>query len=746
MQSAFEKRPWLLPLILAVLTVLYLKPLIVPLTADSGLDSHDMLSMNYPLQELISKTVHSGQLPLWNPNEFIGHPISSNPQSALFYPVTWFLWVVGVVRGINLAMAFHAWLGAWGMAVLMRRFHASYVGSLLAGVIYSMSGLAAARFYAGHYVQFMTLSWIPWIIAAYHYALTHRTWRSVLPGIGALGIALLVGHTQILMYGGICLVVLWAYYIGSADDVLRAAWTASRLLVVMVIGGAILGAALVLPTLELAKSSVRSGTGTTFANTFAMPAPQLLSFALPGLFGDPKAPPSYTHYWGADFYEEFNAYAGLLPLLAIPLAFRWLRRDNWYFMALVVLGLVMSIGLEGALMPLFWNWIPGFTSFRGPSHSLILMVIGLAGLTAMLITALENSTVEERREALRPAVRLWLPIGTAACFAGAIFFAGWFASASHVEPMPQRALVISGALVEAGIILLGIWLALWLWQDNNNKALRWALPLTCLVVLLDAWHIGFQIITVNPIRDDVMWVGATNTIPAGADARLIAPFDRVNTHVDGYLNVNGYDPLVLDTYDKLQALNDVHDPTTPINMLLGVKYLIATQPYEKPNFTLIGITEGNIYYRREDTFPRTWIASKLVVEANDDAVRAQIAAGKQNMQETAYIDHAVDCPTVGGTASIADYKADLVEIKTSGNGGLLVLSDQYYPGWQATLDGQTVPIVRTDTLFRGVCVPAGDHTVRFDYRPQPLMIGLALSVLGWLAWAVLMILSRVNRK
>jgi uncharacterized membrane protein YfhO len=59
---------------------------------------------------------------------------------------------------------------------------------------------------------------------------------------------------------------------------------------------------------------------------------------------------------------------------------------------------------------------------------------------------------------------------------------------------------------------------------------------------------------------------------------------------------------------------------------------------------------------------------------------------------------------------------------------ILVLSDSWYPGWQATLNGQDVPIERANILFRAVAVPAGQHTVEFRFAPASVRRGLLLSV------------------
>ncbi len=174
---------------------------------------------------------------------------------------------------------------------------------------------------------------------------------------------------------------------------------------------------------------------------------------------------------------------------------------------------------------------------------------------------------------------------------------------------------------------------------------------------------------------------------------------------------------------------------------------MVTQPYNKPNFELIGIADGGIYYRRNDPFPRTWFAKGFSVEPDDSAVRQKIAQGKEANLTYAYVDRPVDCTTGdGGTASITEYRPDDVGIKTRGSGGLLVLTDQYYPGWQASIDGTPAPILRADTVFRAVCVPSGEHTVRFEFRPMALFVGMAISGFCWLGWLILLIRFRGRGK
>jgi uncharacterized membrane protein YfhO len=72
-----------------------------------------------------------------------------------------------------------------------------------------------------------------------------------------------------------------------------------------------------------------------------------------------------------------------------------------------------------------------------------------------------------------------------------------------------------------------------------------------------------------------------------------------------------------------------------------------------------------------------------------------------------------------------------VSVKTSSlRPTLLVLSENYYPGWRASLDGRTVDTLRVNYNLRGIVLPAGAHEVEFRYRPKSALVGLLISLLA----------------
>ena len=60
------------------------------------------------------------------------------------------------------------------------------------------------------------------------------------------------------------------------------------------------------------------------------------------------------------------------------------------------------------------------------------------------------------------------------------------------------------------------------------------------------------------------------------------------------------------------------------------------------------------------------------------------------------------------------------------------MSDTFYPGWEATVDGVRVPILRANRAMRGVPTDAGRHDIEMRYRPRTFIVGAAISLPAWL--------------
>jgi len=97
-----------------------------------------------------------------------------------------------------------------------------------------------------------------------------------------------------------------------------------------------------------------------------------------------------------------------------------------------------------------------------------------------------------------------------------------------------------------------------------------------------------------------------------------------------------------------------------------------------------------------------------------------------------------------GTAKIKDYSTNKISITANSTGdNLLFLSDSYYPGWQAYIDGNKTQIYRADFAFRAVLIPKGEHVVEFVYRPLSFTVGVLFAGVSLM---IILVLALVGKR
>ena len=73
--------------------------------------------------------------------------------------------------------------------------------------------------------------------------------------------------------------------------------------------------------------------------------------------------------------------------------------------------------------------------------------------------------------------------------------------------------------------------------------------------------------------------------------------------------------------------------------------------------------------------------------------------------------------------------------------GMVILTDTWFPGWSASVDGRAAKIEKAYGAFRGVVVEAGDHTIEMKYRPWSVFLGGALTALA----AIIALLAALSK-
>lgn len=149
--------------------------------------------------------------------------------------------------------------------------------------------------------------------------------------------------------------------------------------------------------------------------------------------------------------------------------------------------------------------------------------------------------------------------------------------------------------------------------------------------------------------------------------------------------------------------------------------------------------------------PRAWLAPLARIEADtwagSEAALVDLRAGNDvlHLPTDAPVPVSVAVQT---PATITAYSATRVVIQVSGNTApnYLILADSWYPGWQATVNGQPAPVYRANVLFRAVYVPGGDSEIVFTFVPTLWYAALAAGGGAWLLWLSVMLVIGVRQR
>lgn len=143
-------------------------------------------------------------------------------------------------------------------------------------------------------------------------------------------------------------------------------------------------------------------------------------------------------------------------------------------------------------------------------------------------------------------------------------------------------------------------------------------------------------------------------------------------------------------------------------------------------------------YENLAVLPRAFVASTAVVIPDDTAALAALAEPGFDPAAQVIFPEApplidISLPVAEQVVTVTAYSPEQVDLTAAGP-GYLVLTDAYYPGWQATVAGRPAPILRADVMFRAVYLPSGRHTVTFRFKPLSVTVGLWLSGLAAALW------------
>ena len=737
--TVWRRRTWLpdvlIPGLLALLTTGFFWRVVSGqnfMPADGG----DLGSFLYPTYSFIQDSLKVDVWPLWNPHIYSGVPFAAEVQSGILYPPHLLRFLLGpelVYRDMEMLAMLHIWWAGVTTYALVRGLGLRRGPAVFAAVAFMFSDVFIVHF--GNLNLIAVISWLPLALLGVHRTLLGGGIRWALGAGLALGIGSLVGHVQMTLYGLMTIglwVVLWAVL--TRDDI---HWRrlATALLVPTAITLGLL-APMLLPGLQMSALTDRAAWNYVQTVGFSLSPAQLIGLFMPGFFGRGPA-----FHWGLWPRVEVG-YIGVLTLLLALLGV-FMKRDRitWLMVGLAAISLAFSLGIYSIVHGWLTWLLPGLEQLRAPARFIFLFDLALAILAAQGLQALLESWTKDRRAAfdsvwrfMRTLLLIALAVGIPVIYAillltqmddPALFLRtsiSTIAIISFILPLAagmallyarRKEWVSTGVFVVLAIALLFIDLAsLGAYQDLSDTDPTANFHRQTIIDFLQADPEPHRIDTRTDIDD--LWQPDTALLQGLEDTSGVA------------------NPLTLSYY--VDYVQSVGGRTSDLYALLNVKYLLGRKDIvlesDAWELAFAGDPDLNVYLNRRFQ-PRAQVLGRAI--AVPDLAAAQNAVRQPGFQPSAEV------VIEGGQAQ--EYAAgrvtrenwgvnDAVVSTESAEPGTLLVSQVWYPGWEASIDGGPwEQVLRADGVWQAVQLSAGSHQVRLRFRSPAFILGLVIALL-----------------
>jgi len=662
-----------------------------------------------------------GGIPLWDPYVWAGQPLLGQAQPGTAYPLNWILFALPL-RSDGFI---HSWALEWYFVVmrlmamafcywLCRDQGCSRIASLLAGAIFALGG------YIGDTGWPQMVNGAVWLPLVFLFLLRagrgqNVTANAALSGM-FLGISWLSGHHQAPMFLSLAAAGAWLYYIFRTG---RLDWRFVKAAVIAMLFTALTGALQILPAYEYGHLA-RRWAGAPEALAWNQPVPYKVhekyvlrpSNLLGTVFPDVKTDA-----------DPFVGVAGVC-LALIGLAVCWRDWRVRLLAAVALGGLLYSLGNFSLFQGFLYGAVPDLDKARVVSAAVVVFEFGAAVLAAFGVDQLASpaSSPWPRR-----VLRGVLVFG----FASLALFQGLYFVNKSSFPGPETVMLTP-------FLALGVAAVLFATLRGSLTKTQGAV----LLVMIALLELGNNTGSVVQPRSDAGAMRWLNQMRGNGD---IADFLKKEP---GFPRATVADDLFVQNWGAMHGVEmwggQLAGLTANImsfefwkfqsRMLWGVNYTISSKPAEEGGTLVFTGASGLKVYKHADAFPRAWAVHELLRVPDRGAGNRMINERLSALRRIAFLlDSPPALQSCAGPDEVALQKhtRNIVVIRANmACTGMVVLSDTYFPGWHADIDGHSAAIYEVNEAMRGVVVPAGMHNLTLRYRPASVIWGALFTLLG----------------
>lgn len=783
---------WLPATLFAVLTIGLFREFIV---SNGMLFGTDVTALGYFARKFYADFVRTHHaFPLWNPFLFGGLPFVDAMHGDIFYPTTVLKFIMPVHRAMGWKIVLHVFLAGLFTYGWLRHLKVSRGAALFGGATYLLAPVMVSLIYPGHDGKLFVTALTPLALWVTDWAVIQGgLWRFAALAL-VVALLILTPHIQLAYFATWAVGALGIFRLAQAYRSGRGLGHVSRRLGALVLAGflgaAAIGAAQLWTPLRylttysqrVAKTTgAETERGYAYSTSYSLHPEEAFSLLVPEFIGEniSKADGTTVNtYWGRNPFKLNHEYSGLIPLLLIPLAFFSRRRRGGviFFSAVAGVSLIFALGATTPLFWLFYLLVPGVKLFRAPSSIMFIFAIAVVTAAALGLDGARDvlesrgnvsgrRDAESREEAGRLTHRsvryLW---GAAAVFVvlavlGSIgAFTQLWTATLYRGIRPDKLAALQNNLPN---IQRGLWIAAFLaaalagaWHLRVRGSIPRAGWLGAVVALsiLDLWRVdGLFIQVMNPDRlfprDDTtqyLMEQVKGEPPFRAFMGPQAPYDPDHFAIYGIEQMAGHHGNEMGRYlDLIDQLNG------NILRLLNVRYVVAGAQLNTGALQEAYRGRRSLVYRYLAALPRAFLVTRYE-SLPDSMALDRLRSADFDPGKTAILERELDAlldPTATGRVAWTQrgINSFALQVETTGR-ALLIVSDNYYPAWHVTLDGQPVPLLRADYTLRGVVIPEGTHQVRFHYHSPLFQAAVWTSILTGLGALVLVLAGAVRTR
>jgi hypothetical protein len=749
------KTPWFI-LLLAVLVCVAFPQLVL------GWETfvlRDFGNFAYPSAFFQRECFWRGELPFWNPFNNCGIPFLAQWNTMPLYPPALLYLILPLPWSLNFFCLLHLWFAGVGMYLLARRWTNHSLAAAVAGLVFAFNGLTQnLLMWPGHIA---TLSWMPWVVLA-----VERSWRK---GGKSIPEAALAGALQMLAGGPETILLTWLLLAGlwvmemiparaNKDRTIRLGrvlWV-FPLVVVLV---AALSSVQLLSFFQLAGHSQRH---QGFADTrWSLPGRGWANFLVPVAFGSTWNQDvffQYGQYWTSSYY--LGTATLLLALLAL-----WMLRDRrvWFLGCAGALCYICALGNETFVYRALRHLLPQLTLITYPVKFVTVIVFASPLLAAYALASWFRSPdapvpanvdkpqstlgIPRGRLLVLTAALLGLIVGIVvwerlaplpldnfpAVFRNAIIRAVFLGAVVGLLRLAQRDLSVRGRNLSTFILLLLVRCDLWSHEPPQNPTAPASVYTPGVVRAALAMNpqpaLGESRIMVSPAADDFFDRYRTKDMSSGYLGRRFGYFSDCNL-LDGVPKVNGFFSLVPSYYATVEeALYHSTNFSFPrVEDFLGVSHVTAPGEFNKfevRSTFLPMVTAGQKPVFLDDT-------NAFVSLLRPDFDGSRIVLLPREAQEIVSVRGPTTARVLSHEFSFRGVSFEIEAVEAS----LAVISQTWFPCWQAYIDGKPATLLRANFAFQAMQVPAGRHQVRLVYEDRLFRRGAIVSGLTLLGCLV----------